>query len=123
MNKSLKTKSALLLLAFACAPCAPAQEPAAKPAEAVRERRATEPQKPAQPTATNTKSAEPSSNEKAAAETAEASTSAETQGPSADDASQSPAERARQRQTMAEQLAASGNKAEAVALLRSMLAE
>ncbi|HEV7891030.1 MAG TPA: tetratricopeptide repeat protein [Pyrinomonadaceae bacterium] len=123
MNKSLNTKLALLLLAFACAPCAPAQEPAAKPSEAVRERRATEAQKSAQPTATNTKSAEPSSNEKAATETAEASTSAESQGPSADDASQSPAERARQRQTEAEQLAASGNKTEAVALLRSMLAE
>jgi tetratricopeptide (TPR) repeat protein len=128
MNKSLNTKLALLLLAFACAPFARAQEPASKPAEAVRERRATEAQKSAQPAATNTKSAEPSSNEKAAtetkaaAETAEASTSAETGGASAE-ASQSPAERARQRQTEAERLAASGNKTEAVALLRSMLAE
>lgn len=134
MNKSLSTKLTLLLLAFACAPCALAQEPTAKPAEAVRERRATEAQKSAQPTATNTKSAGPSSNEKAATETkvtqdtkaapetAEANTSAETGGASGD-ASQSPAERARQRQATAEQLAASGNKAEAVALLRSVLAE
>ena len=122
MNKSLKTKLALLFLALACAPCAPAQVPAAKPAEAVRERRATEAQKSAQPAATSKTSAEPSSNEKAASETAEADTSAETQTASAD-ASQSPAERARQRQATAERLAASGDRAEAVALLRSMLAE
>lgn len=122
MNKSLKMKLALLVFAFACAPCALAQEPAAKPSEVVRERRATEAQKSAQP-ATNTTSAEPSSNEKAATETAETNTSTETQGPSADDASQNPAERARQRQAVAERLAASGNKTEAVALLRSMLAE
>src|ERR1700749_429691 len=122
MNKSLKTKLALLILALACAPCARAQESAAKPSEAVRERRATEAQKPAQPP-TNAPSAEPSSGEKAASETAKADPPAEKQGPSADDASQSPAERARQRQAMAEELAASGNKAEAVALLRSMLAE
>lgn len=103
MNKSLNTKLALLLLAFACAPCAAAQEPAAKSSEAVRERRATEAQKPA-------------------TETAEADISAETQGASGD-AAQSPAERARQRQAMAERLAESGNRTEAVALLRSMLAE
>lgn len=113
MNKSLKMKLALLIFAFACAPCALAQESAAKPSEVVRERRATEAQK----------SAQPSPNEKSATETAEADTPAETQGPSADDASQNPAERARQRQAVAERLAASGNKAEAVALLRSMLAE
>ena len=41
MNKSLKTKLALVILAFACAPCVRAQEPAAKPSEVVRERRAT----------------------------------------------------------------------------------
>lgn len=117
MNKSLKTNLALLFLALACAPCARAQEPAAKPSEAVRVRRATDAQKPA-----------PDSNEKtatemkAATETAEADTSSETRGAS-DDASLSPAERARRRHAMAEQLASSGNKAEAVALLRSMLAE
>lgn len=122
MNKSLKTKSALLFLALACAPYALAQEPAAKPAEAVRERRATEAQKSAQPAATNRTSAEPSSNEKAAGETAEADTQAETQNASAD-SSQSPSERARQRQATAERLAASGDRTEAVALLRSMLAE
>lgn len=122
MNKSLKTKLALVCLAFACAPRALAQEPSAKPSEAVRSRRATEERKSAQPTTTNTTSADSSSNEKAANETAQADTSAETEGAS-DDASQSPAERARRRQSMAEQLAASGNKTEAVALLRSMLAE
>lgn len=125
MNKSLKTKLALVILAFACAPCASAQEPAAKPSEAVRVRRATEAQKPS--TGSKEKdeklAVDTAQETKAANETAEAHTSVETQGPSADDASQSPAERARQRQAVAERLAASGNRTEAVALLRSMLAE
>ena len=136
MNKSSRLILASALMA--CASVAPAQEPASKGAEAVRERRATtaetqkgsteskpesvntsEPsRKSAQTTTTSATSAEPSSNEKAATETAEA----ETQGASAD-ASLSPAERARQRQAMAERLAESGNRSEAVALLRSMLAE
>lgn len=111
MNKSLKMKLAFVCLAFACAPCARAQEPAAKPSEAVRERRASETHKSAT-----------DSNEKAATETAEANTPSQTRSAS-DDAALSPAERARQRQAMAEQLAASGSKTEAVALLRSMLAE
>jgi tetratricopeptide (TPR) repeat protein len=112
MNRSPKLSLAALLLSCACAPCAWAQgAPAAKTAEAVRERRATGAQKPT-----------PDPNEKAAAETAEADTSNEAATDAAD-AAQSPAERGRQRQAMAEQLAASGNKAEAVALLRSMLAE
>jgi tetratricopeptide (TPR) repeat protein len=136
MNKSLKTNLALLFLALACAPRALAQEPAAKPQEAVRVRRATEAQKPAQQATTNTTGAQPSSGErgttatkaanetatKAANETASADTPAETVGAS-DDAAQTPAERARQRQAAAEQLASSGNKTEAVVLLRSMLAE
>ncbi|HVF42292.1 MAG TPA: tetratricopeptide repeat protein [Pyrinomonadaceae bacterium] len=125
MNKSFKTKSALLLLALACAPCAAAQEPPAKPAEAVRVRRATEAQKPAQSTTTNAAVAEPTPKEKAATETtetAEAGAPAEAQGATAD-SSLSPAERARQRQATAERLAASGDRAEAVTLLRSMLAE
>lgn len=137
MNKSLTTtKSALLLLALACAPRAFAQEPAAKPVEAaVRERRATDARKPAKPAPTNasdTTGAEPPSNEKPAAEakpaddvkaadeTASAVAPAEA---ASDDASLTPAERARGRQAAAEQLASSGNKAEAVAMLRSMLAE
>src|SRR5215213_2282152 len=126
MNKSLRTKLALAFLAFACAPFARAQEPAAKPTEAVRERRATEAQKPApdsnQKTAAETQKAAPDSSEKAAGETAEADTSAETRSASTETA-WSPAERARQRQALAGRLAASGNRAEAVALLRSMLAE
>src|ERR1044072_8794721 len=114
MNKSLNTKLALVFLALACAPCALAQESAAKPSDAVRERRATEAQKPA--------TGEKEKGEKDATETAEADTSAETGG-APGDAAKTPAERARQRQAMAEQLAASGNRAEAVALLRSMLGE
>jgi tetratricopeptide (TPR) repeat protein len=110
---------ALALLAFACAPCAWAQEPTAKSTEAVRERRATEAQKAAPESKPETKEA---SSEKAATETAEADSSAEAQSASAD-AAQSPAERGRQRQAMAEQLAEAGNRSEAVALLRSMLAE
>jgi tetratricopeptide (TPR) repeat protein len=140
MNKSSRLILASALVACACASVASAQEPAAKGAEAVRERRATaaetqkgspeskpegvnasEPsRKSAQPTTTTTNatSAEPSSDERAATETAEAG----TQGASSD-ASSSPADRARQRQAMAERLAESGNRPEAVALLRSMLAE
>jgi tetratricopeptide (TPR) repeat protein len=144
MNKSSRLILASALMALACAAGASAQEPASKGAEAVRERRATtaetqkgsteskpesvntsEPsRKSAQPTttnaanATNVTSAEPSSSETDATETAEA----ETRSASAD-ASSSPAERARQRQAAAERLAESGNRAEAVALLRSMLAE
>jgi tetratricopeptide (TPR) repeat protein len=123
------------LLAFACAARASAQEPVAKSAEAVRERRATtaethkgspeskpesvDASEPSRKSAqTTTTSAEPSSNEKAATETAEV----ETRSASAD-ASLNPSERARQRQAMAERLAESGNRPEAVALLRSMLAE
>ena len=112
MNMSLGARLwAAAFLACACAPCAWAQEPASKGSEAVRERRATEARKAA-----------PESNEKAATEAAKPDASAETQSASAD-AAQSPAERARQRQALAERLAESGNKAEAVALLRSMLAE
>jgi tetratricopeptide (TPR) repeat protein len=138
MNKSSRLILASALLACACAARASTQEPASK-AEAVRERRATTAetqkgpqeskpagvntpgpsQKSAQPTTTtNAASAEPSSDEKVATETAEA----ETRNDPADSTS-SPAERARQRQAMAERLAESGNRAEAVALLRSMLAE
>ncbi len=138
MNKSSRLFLASAVMACACAAGTSAQEPAAKVTEAVRERRAktaetqkgsqeskpesvnaSEPsQKSAQPTTTNATSAEPSSDEKAATETAEA----ETRSAPAD-ASSSPAERARQRQAMAERLAESGNRSEAVALLRSMLAE
>lgn len=130
MNKSLKTKLALLCLAFACAPFAHAQEPAAKPAEAVRVRRATEPRRgaPDSDGKAETQKAAPASDEKAATETKGATETAEADAPpetrgASDDAAQTPAERARRRQAMAEQLAASGNKTEAVALLRSMLAE
>jgi tetratricopeptide (TPR) repeat protein len=110
---------AAAILACACAPCAWAQEPAAKGTEAVRERRATEAQKAATESKPETKEA---SNEKDATSPAEADATVETQSASAN-AAQSPAERGRQRQAMAEQLAEAGNKSEAVALLRSMLAE
>ena len=113
MNMSLRAKLTAAFLACACAPCAWAQEPASKGTEAVRERRATEARK-------DTSKSKPSSNEGAATETADASAAVETVSA---DASQSPAERARQRQVLAERLAESGNKAEAVTMLRSMLAE
>lgn len=119
MNKSLSPKLAAAILAFACAPCVWAQEPTAKSTEVVRERRATEARKTAPESKPETKEA---SNEKTATETAEADAAVETRSASAD-AAQSPSERARQRQAMAEQLAEAGNKSEAVALLRSMLAE
>jgi tetratricopeptide (TPR) repeat protein len=118
---------AAAILACACAPCVWAQEPAAKGTEAVRERRATEAQKAAPESKPETKEASnertaTKSNEKATTETAEADATVETQSASAD-AAQSPSERGRQRQAMAEQLAEGGNRSEAVALLRSMLAE
>jgi tetratricopeptide (TPR) repeat protein len=124
MNKSLRPKlAAAILAACACAPCVWAQEPAAKGTEAVRERRATEAQKAAPESKPETKpETKEESNEKAVTETAEADAAVETQSASAN-AAQSPAERGRQRQAMAEQLAEAGNKSEAVALLRSMLAE
>jgi tetratricopeptide (TPR) repeat protein len=134
MNKSLRPKLAAIILVCACAPCAWAQEPASKGAEAVRERRATEAQHkaaaetkagPDEKAAGDSKeksAGERPANEKAANDSAEADASAETQNASANE-SQSPSERARQRQAAAEQLAESGNKSEAVALLRSMLAE
>lgn len=128
MNKSLRPKLAAVILALACAPCVRAQEPAAKGTEAVRERRATEAQKAAPESKPETKEASnekaaTKSNEKTATETAEADATVETQSASADAAAQSPSERGRQRQAMAEQLAEGGNRSEAVALLRSMLAE
>jgi tetratricopeptide (TPR) repeat protein len=101
MNKSSGAKTAALaFLICACAPCAWAQTTAPKSGEAVRERRVT------------------------AAETADATAenSAENAGAPADE-SKDAAGRARQRQEEASRLAESGDKAEAVALLRSMLAE
>lgn len=145
MNMSLKAKfpAVVFLAACACAPCAWAQEPASKGTEAVRERRATEARKETSKSKPESKdaaesspktapsntsneaqsdatSAEPSSNEGAATETADASATVETVSA---DASRSPAERARGRQAQAERLAESGNRAEAVMMLRSMLAE
>ena len=131
MNKSLRPKLAAALLALACAPCAWAQEPASKSAEtAVRERRATEAQKVAPETKPGTKpeskpETSDASSRKAATETdatADASATGETQSASLD-ASQNSSERSRQRQAAAERLAESGNRTEAVTILRSMLAE
>jgi tetratricopeptide (TPR) repeat protein len=128
MNKSLRLKLAAAILATcACAPCVRAQEPAAKGTEAVRERRATEAQKAAPESKPETREASnektaTKSNEKTTTETAEAEAAVEPQSASAV-AAQSPSERGRQRQAMAEQLAEAGNRSEAVALLRSMLAE
>ena len=100
------SKSSMVMLAAAallgCAPRASAQTPdAPKGAEVVRERRAD--------------AAE--SGKGQAAETARAEEAPRAEGP------QSPAERARERQAAAERLAESGNKAEAVAMLRAMLSE
>jgi tetratricopeptide (TPR) repeat protein len=144
MNMSLRAKfRAAAFLACACAPCAWAQEPASKGAEAVRERRATEarkdiskskpessdaaessrktaPSNTSNEAPPNATTAKPSPNEGAATETADTSAAVETVSA---DAAQSPAESARQRQALAERLAESGNKAEAVTMLRSMLAE
>ncbi|MFL6283844.1 MAG: tetratricopeptide repeat protein [Pyrinomonadaceae bacterium] len=133
MNKSLRPKLAAAILTLACAPCVWAQGAHAKGTEAVRERRATEAQraapesKPETTEASNEKTAT-KSNEKTATEssekveTADSDATVETRSASAD-AAQSPSERGRQRQAMAEQLAEGGNRSEAVALLRSMLAE
>jgi len=101
MNKSLSAKlaaAALVFIACACAPRALAQTPDAKGAEAVRERRVT------------------------AAESAGAKTAGENAG-AASDSTADAAGRARGRQEAALRLAESGDRAEAVALLRAMLAE
>jgi tetratricopeptide (TPR) repeat protein len=113
MKMSLSVKLSAALLACACAPCVRAQEPASKGSEAVRERRANAAEAP---------KGAPSSDDEAAAEASDTKQAAASQGAPADEA-QSPAERARSRQALAERLAESGNRAEAVALLRSTLAE
>jgi tetratricopeptide (TPR) repeat protein len=103
-KSSMVRLAAAALLACACAPLASAQSTDAKGAEsAVRERRANPPEA-----------------QKGSTETAEAAPAEEA--PRAEEAG-SPAERARQRQAAAQRLAESGNKAEAVAMLRTMAAE
>ncbi|HST52905.1 MAG TPA: tetratricopeptide repeat protein [Pyrinomonadaceae bacterium] len=128
MKKFSTTKLALttLVCAFALCPSARAQD--SKAGEAVRERRAStteasDASKTAQ--ADKTAGAAPSSTSK--------SSSAAASQPVAGDgveelkaqiaSASNPSERGRLRQTLAARLADSGNKAEAVELLRSMLAE
>jgi tetratricopeptide (TPR) repeat protein len=121
MRKVLSFNTAVFVFACALTPCAwaqtyeaqkqgEAQKPAAeqKPAEAVRERRV-----------------EAGAAEVKAADAAGAKTDdAEVESLRAQaEAAPSPAERARLRQTLAERLAETGKKSEAVELLRSMLAE
>jgi tetratricopeptide (TPR) repeat protein len=111
MKMFLKKTPALLLVALACAPCARAQEPQTpKSGEAVRERRV-------EPAESAGKSGEKS-------EAASAAADAEFEALRAQaESAASPAERGRLRLGLAERLAGAGRRAEAVALLRSMLAE
>ena len=116
MKKLLKKTPALLLLALACAPCALAQESQtpksgeAKSGEVVRERRV--------------ESAEKSAEKSDAARDGSGETDAEleTLRMQAESAA-SPVERGRLRLGLADRLAGAGRRAEAVTLLRSMLAE
>jgi tetratricopeptide (TPR) repeat protein len=109
MNRFLKAGPALLLLA--CAPCAWAQgESAPKGGEVVRERRVA---------------AEASREETArAADVAAGASGVETEALRAKaEAATNPAERARLRLSLAESLAEGGQRAEAVALVRSLVSE
>ncbi|MDT7806236.1 MAG: protein O-GlcNAc transferase [Acidobacteriota bacterium] len=127
MKKLLKTNAAFVLLACACVPCAWAQTPeTSKGAEAVRERRVE-----AEASRPEVKSSRPDVEaSRSKVEASRIETDA-TNVPDAEaealraraDAATNPAERGRLRQELAERLAGAGRRAEAVGLLRSMLAE
>jgi tetratricopeptide (TPR) repeat protein len=131
MKKFSATKLTLVLLACALAPCVQAQD--SKGGEAVRERRATAaaagaPKVEAAPKSEPTAKVEqsdkavkstPSTDAQPAASSGDGTDDLRAQLASASNAS----ERARLRQALAERLADSGHKAEAVELLRSTLAE
>ncbi|HEX8502519.1 MAG TPA: tetratricopeptide repeat protein [Pyrinomonadaceae bacterium] len=119
MKKLLKTVSAALLLACACAPCAWAQAPEApapaesKAGEAVRGRRVEAAEAPDKSAG---KPKEPGDKPGAADADVEALRAQA-------EAAASPAERGRLRLGLAERLAEAGRRAESVALLREMLGE
>src|SRR5947209_904366 len=131
MKKFSATRLMLVLLACALAPCVQAQD--SKGGEAVRERRATAtaagaPKVEAAPKSEPTAKVEqsdkavkstPSSDAQPAASSGDGTDDLRAQLASASNAS----ERARLRQALAERLADSGHKTEAVELLRSTLAE
>jgi tetratricopeptide (TPR) repeat protein len=131
MKKFLKTNAALILLGCACVPCAWAQAPeTSKGTEAVRERRveaeATRPEvKPSRPEVEASRSKVEATHPEGKPSRVESdATDAETEALRARaDAATNPAERGSLRQELAERLAGAGRRAEAVALLRSMLAE
>lgn len=139
MKKYSMMKPALAALAFALALGATARAQDSKGGESVvRERRATAPTTGATKTATESKSAQANKSVDAPSSPAPSPTSASptssTQPASASGdeleelksqiaSASNPAERGRLRQTLAARLAESGRKAEAVELLRSMLAE
>jgi len=131
MKKFSTIKLAFATLAFALALCAPARAQDSKGGEVVvRERRATaatDATKPAAESkpAQSDKSVDASSSKSSASSTPPAAASSDdVEELKAQIASASnPSERGRLRQTLAARLADAGRKAEAVELLRSMLAE